>query len=171
MSLVKVYVAGKVSKDSVFRTHYWRDGFCEEIEKLTGLKLKNLDPTKTKANQNRPEEVLSADAYLIKSCDVLIAYLSDDISVGCSQEILIAKYFNKPVIALAPHGGKFNGSSKEYFGKVIHNYKDPFVYTSCDVVCSNLEEVGKALKNLDNIEVRNLDYIKEAAERYGSGAT
>lgn len=171
MNLVKVYVAGRVSKDSVFGTHYWRDGFCKELEKLTGLKLKNLDPTKTKADQNKPEEVLGADAYLIKTSDVLIAYLSDDVSVGCSQEILIAKYFNKPVIALAPHGGKFNGSSKEYFGKVIHDYKDPFVYTSCDVVCPNIEEVAKALKDLDNIEVKNLNYINQAIERYESSTT
>jgi hypothetical protein len=165
---LKVYVAGKVSKDSVFRTHYWRDEFRSKLQKLSGMKLVNLDPTKTEADHNNPAQVFGKDAALIKEADVLIAYLTDDISVGCSQEILIAKYFSKPVIALAPHGGKFNGASREYFGKLIHNYKDPFVFTTCDVVCSDIVEVAKAIKTLDKITPKKIDIIKDLAELHGT---
>jgi hypothetical protein len=97
---------------------------------------------------------------------VLIVYLSDDISIGGSQEILIAKYFKVPVIGLARHGGKFNGADKEYFGKIVKNYKDPFVFTTCDVVCKNTEEVADALKNLQNIQPKTLDIIDESVEYY-----
>lgn len=164
--MIKVYVAGKISKDSVFGTHDWRDNFCAELEKLSGLKLDNLDPTKTGTDQNDSKLVFGADSYLISQSNVLIVYLSDDISIGGSQEILIAKYYKIPVIGLARHGGKFNGADKEYFGKVVKNYKDPFVFTTCDVVCKTVEEVAEALKNIDTLQPKTLDIIPQSVDYY-----
>ena len=164
--MINVYVAGKTSKDSVFGTHDWRDNFCKELEELSGLKLRNLDPTKNGVSQKDTTAIFGADSYLISKCDVLIVYLSDDISIGGSQEILIAKYFNKPVIGLAPHGGKFNGADKEYFGKVVKDYKDPFVFTTCDIVCKTISEVAKELADITNIKPKTLDVIVEAVNYY-----
>ncbi len=164
--MIKVYVAGKVSKDSVFGTHDWRDSFCAKLETLSGVTIKNLDPTKLGCDQNDAQMVFGGDSYLISQSDVLIAYLSDDISVGGSQEILIAKYYKIPVIGLAPHGGKFNGADKEYFGEVVKNYQDPFVFSTCDVVCGTVEEVATKLKDLSSIKPKTLDIIPEAVEHY-----
>ena len=169
--MITVYVAGKVSKDSVFGTHDWRDNFCKELEELSGLQIKNLDPTKTGSDQNDSLLVFGADSYLISQSDVIIVYLSDDISIGGSQEILIAKYYNIPVIGLAPHGGKFNGADKEYFGKIVKNYRDPFVFTTCDLVCKTIAEVAEALKSLKNIKPKSLKIIPEAVEYYLSKKT
>ena len=163
---MKVYIAGKISKDSVFGTHDWRDNFCRELEKLSKLELENLDPTKVGVNQNDPQLVFGADSYLISQCAVVIVYLSDDISIGGSQEILIAKYFKKPVIGLARHGGKFNGSDKEYFGHLVKNYKDPFVFTTCDVVCKTVEEVAESLKTVTKASSKSLDIIPESVDYY-----
>lgn len=164
--MTKVYVAGKISKDSIFGTHYWRDSFCAELEKLSGLRIENLDPTKIAADHRDPKLVFGADSYLISQSDVVIVYLSDDISVGGSQEILIAKYYNVPVIGLARRGGKFNGSDKEYFGKVVKNHKDPFVFTTCDIVCETVEEVAEALKTLGAIKPKSLEIIPKAVDYY-----
>lgn len=144
---MKVYIAGKVSKESQFGTHHWRENFLSELIKLTGLDLENLDPLTTEKVSMSPDEIFAKDCRLIRKCDVLIVYLSDDISVGGSQEILIARYFYKPVIALAPKGGKFNGATREMFGKTITDYKDPFVFSSCDFVCDDINEVADTLKN------------------------
>ena len=165
-SYMKIYIAGKISKDSVFGTHDWRDSFCETVEKLSGIKLENLDPTKVGMNQNDPQLVFGGDSYLISQCDVLIVYLSDDISIGGSQEILIAKYFKKPVIGLSRFGGKFNGSDKEYYGKLVKNYKDPFVFTTCDLVCKTVDEVAESLKALSTISPKSLDIIPESIQYY-----
>jgi hypothetical protein len=164
--MIKIYVAGKISKDSVFGTHDWRDNFCSELEKLSGLKIDNLDPTKTGTDQSDSMLVFGADSYLISQSDVLVVYLSDDISIGGSQEILIAKYFKIPVIGLARHGGKFNGADKEYFGKIVKNYKDPFVFTTCDIVCKTIEEVADALKNLQTVQPKTLDIIPQSVDYY-----
>lgn len=50
MKSLKIYVAGKVSKESVFGTHYWRDGFVKKLEELSGVKLVSLDPAKKMAD-------------------------------------------------------------------------------------------------------------------------
>ena len=164
--MIRVYVAGKISKDSIFGTHDWRDNFCAELETLSGLQLENLDPTKIGTDQHDAALVFGGDSYLISRSDVLIVYLSDDISIGGSQEILIAKYFKVPVIGLARHGGKFNGADKEYFGKVVKNYRDPFVFISCDVVCTTIEEVADALLKLSDITPKTLDIIPDAVAYY-----
>ena len=161
-----IYIAGKVSKDSVFGTHFWRDEFCNVLQKLSGKDMINLDPTKTDVDQSNIDQVFGADAYMISQADAVIVYLSDDISIGGSQEILIAKYFNKPVIGLAPLGGKFNGSSKEYFGKTVHNYRDAFVFTTCDIVCSDIEEVADALRVLESIQPIGIDVIEKRATKF-----
>lgn len=161
---MKVYIAGKVSKDSVFGTHHWRDEFCAELAKLSGLELENLDPLRDQAGLTDPKEIFAHDCRLINQVDLLIVYLSDDISVGGSQEILIARYLRKPVIGLAPVGGKFNGGQKEMLGQIIDNYQDPFVFSTCDVVCGSVEEVAEALKNLGSFKSNGMSIIDQAIQ-------
>lgn len=143
---MKIYIAGKVKKDSSFGTHYWREDFMNELIRLSSIKLECLDPLKEEASTTTPEEIFRKDCRLINGCDVFIVYLSDDISVGGSQEILIARFFKKPVIGLAPKGGKFNGATREMQGKNIDDYRDPFVFSTCDIVCETIEEVAEALR-------------------------
>lgn len=166
MSKLKVYVAGKVSKESGFGTHYWRDEFVKKLEELTGLKLLSLDPTKKLTDQSKPEQAFGADVYMISKADAVVVYLSDDISVGGSQEILVAKYYKKPVIGLAPLGGKFNHKNKEIFGQTVKNYKHPFVYATCDVVCDDIEAVADNIKNLDKIIPKTIEIIRQQADKY-----
>ena len=103
---------------------------------------------------------------MISQSDVVIVYLSDDISVGGSQEILVGQYFKKPVVGLAPLGGKFHHKNKEIFGQVVKDYKHPFVYGTCDIVCDDIEGVAKALKKLDKIKPKGIDLIREAADKF-----
>lgn len=164
--MFRVYVAGKMSKHSSFDSHNWRDDFLREVSKLTGLKFISFDPTRPKKDYSNLEMVFGSDVYMISQIDVLIVYLSDDISVGGAQEILIAKYFKKPVIGFAPLGGKFNGGIKNIAGQTIKNYKHPFVYSTCDVVCGDIQEVARALKNLNKIKPKGIDIIQELGTKF-----
>lgn len=166
MKRLKVYVAGKMSGHSHFSSYAWRDDFLKEISNLSGLKFISYDPTKASKDYSDPEMVFGSDIHMISQVDVVIVYLSDDISVGGSQEILIAKYLKKPVIALAPRGGKFNGSAKEVANQMIEDYKHPFVYSTCDVVCDDIQSVAEALKNLDNITPKTIKIIEQANDKF-----
>lgn len=162
----KVYIAGKVSSNSSFGRHHWRDEFCAKLSELSGINLENIDPTKIDNSIESPQEIFGADVDMISKCDVFIVYLSDDISVGGSQEILIAKYLNKPVLGFAPIGGKFNGSRREHFGRVIENFQDPFVFSTCDSVHGTEEEVADALKGINSIIPKNIKIIDQYRQLY-----
>jgi len=165
---MKIYIAGKVSNNSVFSTHDWRDGFCAELTKIAGLELENLDPLKIQESTMQSKDIFAKDCYLISQSDVVVVYLSDDISVGGSQEILIAKYFNKPVIGLAPRGGKFNGSSRKIAGRMVNDYRDPFVFSTCDAVCDDVATVAEqlVLMSKGGFEIKTLDIIAREAKRF-----
>lgn len=160
---MKLYIAGKVSKDSQFGTHHWRDGFVNELAKLSGLDLSHLDPLPYESGRAYdPDFVFNKDCWLIEQSDCVVVYLSDDISVGGSQEMLIAKYLKKPLIGFAPFGGKFNKAKKEFMGQTSLKYIHPFVHASCDVVASSIEEVAEALKNLP--ETKDITIIDRGVE-------
>lgn len=163
---LKIYVAGKVSKESGFGTHYWRDDFVAKLEKLSGLKLINLDPTRKLTDQNNYRAAFGADVFMVSKADVIVVYFSNDISVGASQEILVAKYYKKPVIGLVPYGGKFHHANKEIFGQRVKDYRHPFVYCTCDVICDDEKEVAETLKHIGKINPKSIDLIKELAEKY-----
>lgn len=158
---IKVYVAGKVSKKSVFGRHHWREEFCQKVSELSGKDIICIDPTKTNIQQDDTSTVFGADAYMISIADIVIVYLSDDISIGGSQEMLIAKYFKKPLIGLAPWKGKFYGSDREYYGKIYKNYKNPFVFSVCDVVCKDINEVSNVVNNWKDIKPKTIELIDE----------
>lgn len=166
---MKIYIAGKVSNDSHFGTHDWRDSFCADLEEISGLTLENLDPLKIQKDNATYRDIFAKDCYLISKSDLVLVYLSDDISVGGSQEILIAKYFKKPVIGLAPRGGKFNGSSRKIGGRIVKDHKDPFVFSTCDVVCDDIASAAKELVRFSKgnfSKVKTLDIISSEASRF-----
>lgn len=143
---LKLYIAGKVSKNSLFGKYHWRDEFIAELSSVNSMQFVNLDPLKFEIpGQYDPQAIFDKDCWLINQADCVIVYLSDDISVGGSQEMLIAKYLKKPLVGFAPLGGKFNSPERESFGHLVRDYVDPFVFATCDVVCGTAEDVAAAL--------------------------
>lgn len=172
MHKIRLYIAGKVDPNSSFGTSHWRDAVCRELAAKTGLQITHLDPTAESSleiNQNDPLLIVGRNSHLQQAADIILVYLSDDISVGGSQEMLIAKYLKKPLIGLAPRGGKFNQKERKLFGRIWENYKDPYVAVSCDKVAETLDEVADYLK--DYVAgltggVKNMDAIREAMDYY-----
>lgn len=173
MKNLKVYIAGKVSKNSVFGTHDWRDGFCVELSKQLGVDVVNFDPTKSSKSfdldQNNSSLVVGRNSFMMKRADLIIVNLTDDISVGGSQEMLIAKYLQKPLIGLAPRGGKFNREEKEFFGRVFTNYIDPYVAITCDRIAQNMEDLVRVIPELLGAvprETKNIAILEETLQYY-----
>jgi len=170
---LKVYVAGKVSSNSVFGTHDWRDKFCKELSLKSGIEIVNLDPVRYEidfdVDHKDSKFIVGKDYFLIKESDVVIVNLTDDISVGGSQEMLIAKYYKKPLIGIAPKGGKFNKTEKEILGKIYKYYIDPFVSVSCDRVGENLEQVAGFLKEFFSPDkIKSISILDDSLEYYNN---
>lgn len=132
------------------------------------MSIENLDPLAYEGDREYdPKFVFDKDCWLINQANCVIVYLSDDISVGGSQEMLIAKYLGKPLIGLAPREGKFNKSNKEILGKITKNYVDPFVFATCDVVADDIAGVARALSDLPS-KPKAIDIIDQGIDRMNS---
>lgn len=165
---MKIYLAGKVSPNSHFGTAHWREPFARELSQLSGLVIENLDPLAYENDREYdPGFVFNKDCWLVNRADCVIVYLSDDISVGGSQEMLIAKYLGKPLIGLAPREGKFNKFSKEISGRIAKDYVDPFVFATCDIIVEDIDGIAKALVNLPS-DPKTIDIISQGIDRMDS---
>ncbi|MGB0757815.1 MAG: hypothetical protein ACPGO5_05185 [Patescibacteria group bacterium] len=145
-----------------------------ELSTFTGCSIVNLDPTKSDENfdldENNDMLIFGRDCYMIKNADVVIVHLTDDISVGGSQEMLIAKYYKKPLIGIAPKGGKFNKAIKVIQGKEYKNWIHPFVSVPCDGVVEDVKSAGKFIKhhfiNKDSKVVPDITLIEDSVAYY-----
>lgn len=146
MKQIKVYIAGKVSPGSSMGTSFWRDDFCRRLEEKSGFNIVNLDPTSQKVLPFDSQMVFGRDSFMIKESDLVIVNLTDDISVGGSQEMLIAKYFSKPLIGIAKEGGKFVNKNFNDFGRIV-DFVHPFVFSTCDAIVNDEDEAAEWIKN------------------------
>ncbi|MCA9459513.1 MAG: hypothetical protein KC550_03110, partial [Nanoarchaeota archaeon] len=120
-------------------------------------------------NENNSKLIFGRDCFMIKSSDIVIVNLTDDISVGGSQEMLIAKYYSKLLIGIAPKGGKFNKEKTEFIGKKYENWIHPFVDIPCDILVENIDETANSIKNYilnKNIKVKNINIIDDTVKYY-----
>lgn len=146
MESIKVYIAGKVNPGSSMGTSFWRDEFCKKLEEKSGFNVINLDPTSRRVLPFDPKMVFGRDSFMIKNSDLVIVNLTDDISVGGSQEMLIAKYFNKPLLGIAKEGGKFVNENFNDFGRIV-DFIHPFVYVPCDGIVNDIDGAAEWIKN------------------------
>lgn len=104
---------------------------------------------------------------MISRADLVVVNLSDDISVGGSQEMLIAKYFAKPLVGIARKGGKFFQEEVEILGKRYKNHVHPFVKMTCDAVVEDIDGVAKyILQHYGCVRPRSISIINESLENF-----
>jgi hypothetical protein len=108
---LRVFFAGRINPLSKHAAPFWREQITWQLNQT----LKNyqvtdacLVPTRNRLiiEHNLPMSVLfSQSCFYIQHSDLLVVNLTDDISIGGSQEIFIAKQLGIPVIGLAPPPG------------------------------------------------------------------
>ncbi|MEK6962993.1 MAG: hypothetical protein AABX70_01105 [Nanoarchaeota archaeon] len=140
--IVKIYFSGKIHP-----TPLWREDVCKTLESKSGCKILALDPTKFEPgfdlNHQNAMLLVGRNSYMIQQADFVFVNLTDDISVGGSQEMLIAKHFGIPLIGLAPKEGKFNKSKEVVVGRMYTDFIHPYVKLSCDAIAETVEEVAE----------------------------
>lgn len=161
---MNIYLAGFVPKgDEEGKTYVdWRVVFSRAINKHT--KADFIDPLDRggEFDESNFEAVFGLDCKRIKECDLLIVN-GDNLGIGGSQEILIAKYFNKPVIVILPKDTTHRRSNILFKGQLIDDWIHPFLYSTCDLMVENIEELTKRkLSKVLNTKPKDLKMIDEA---------
>lgn len=169
MKKINVYIAGLIPDDE---SDNWRDELCKKLAEKSGFALVNIDPSKyhegSDFDDNNSQFVVGRDCFMIQKSDLVIVNLVDEIGIGASQEMLLAKYFKKPLIGIAPRGGRFNREEKKVMGKVFRNWIHPFVNLTCDKVAENADEAADFIRKFfsSSRKAKDFSIIEEALEYY-----
>lgn len=167
---MKIYFAGKVSP--VDGVQDWRDVWANALAEKIGVSIINLDPTKADKDLDldlgNPDLIFGRDCYLIKESDAVIINLTDDVGVGASQEMIIAKYFGKPLIAVTALNGRYWREERIVNGKSYKNWMNPFVSIPCDLVVERVEDAADFLVKIKDQKVKDLSIIDGSITWYNN---
>lgn len=146
----------------------WRKKYTEVIKNTIPNAI-IFDPSKRIINEADSKAIFGHDLFLIKMSDVLLVNAEIQLGLGASQELIIAKYFQKTVIAISPKGSYYTRSYLINEDKVDGN-RHPFLNSVADIIIENISELGTALEKVANANKKgslNWDmFIHEAIDYY-----
>jgi len=103
------YLAGKVPKGAKEHATYqdWREDFEKKCKKLSDCEIKFLNPNQ--GDWSMPMGMyFGRDIEMIKQSNAIVMDGTVRMGAGTAQEILIAKYYNKPVILVCPKNSHYD---------------------------------------------------------------
>lgn len=158
----KIYLAGSVPKSDHGSYVDWR----EDVKKILGDNYEYISPLDSRFPENDFFGVFGQDCHLIKNCDIVFVDASSKLGVGTSQEMIVAKYFKKPVITYLPKDTHHRRSNIILTGYKINDWIHPFIYSVSDIIIGNLDDAYEALSRLDNIKIKDIGIIDEGVRYF-----
>lgn len=167
---MKIYLAGKIPKGKELDDYVnWR----KDYEKVLLKKFPNckfLDPDLTEVGNITTEKDslfwFGHDSWMISECDIVIVQADRKLGAGTSQEMLIAKYFSKPVIVVLPKNSHHRRNNIMMRSGFVEEWIHPFINSTSDLIVENLEEslnwLSEYEKNLKKKEIKDISVIDKA---------
>lgn len=159
---MNIYLAGLVPKgnDEIKNHDDWRHVYVQALSKF--INAEYVDP-RDRGDSNFKEDdfeaVFALDCTKIKNCDLLLVN-GDNLGVGGAQEILIAKYFKKPVITVLPKNTVHRRTNLVFKDSKIEDWIHPFLYCTCDLLLENIEELtAEEIDKVLNSQPKDLGLI------------
>lgn len=141
---MRIYLAGSVAKGKNPEKHVvgWRKKYSIILKEIFP-DVEFIDPSVRDIDESDFEKVVGLDCKHIKNCDLVIVNAEWRLGVGTSQEIIIAKYFGKPVITVAPLGGLYRKKEQQVNNKKVENWVHPFIFVFSDLIIDRIEDLDK----------------------------
>lgn len=148
----------------------WRDWKVEYKEKLsviTNIQFTNGDEWK---DETRPLELVGHDLNLIKTADMVIVNAETKLGAGTAQEMVVAKYFKRPVITVLPKDTHHRKSNIVFNGTKIDDWVHPFILTFSDTVAEDIDEcvawIQDFVNNPGDKKIKDISVVDEAIGTY-----
>lgn len=170
---VSLYMCGKIYKgDQANTMKDWRAEFKIIAEKLLQGNRKisgfvYLDPH-TMTGELPMEGYYARDIYMVSTCNAVVVDASQKIGPGAGQEMIIAKYFGKPVVTILPKDS-YN-RRKTVIDGIEVDYKNPFLVGTSDVVVETKEQAIEWLLDYFSgkimITIKGINVVDNAVDYY-----
>jgi hypothetical protein len=170
VSKMKVYLAGSVSKGDKDERKIlnWRKDYKQKLSSIEELKF--LDPSDITKFEGEPLLVFGGDCSYIKKSDLIIVFAGVKIGVGTAQEMLVAKYFRKPVITVLPKDTHHRRSYLNFEGRIVEDWIHPFIFSTSDLIVEKIEDaiswIEEYIKNPGSKKIKDISLIDNAIKEY-----
>lgn len=166
---LKICLLGSIPKGDEIRES-WKDWKKEYVDKISTIPDTEFTDGDTWKDEARPFELVGHDANLVKTADVIVVNAEVKLGAGTAQEMVIAKYFSRPVISVLPKDTHHRRSNVVFDGKKMDEWIHPFVLTFSDAVVENIDECVEWIKRLKNstvqTKIKNISIVDEAIAAY-----
>lgn len=166
---MKIYIAGPIPKGDNTRKTWidWKVKYKETLNTIDNIKIFDAD---TFRDEDKPIELVGYICKIISEVDLVIINCENKLGAGTSQEMLIAKYFNKPVISIIPKNSHHRKSDIIFNSSKIPDWIHPFILTFSDKIFENINEsiewIEKYSKNDSCIKIKDLSIIDATIKAY-----
>lgn len=149
----------------------WKTDYKKILSQFDNVEFVDGDAWK---DETKPFLLFGHDLNLVKSSDIVIVNaekkIGRGIGVGTAQEIMVAKYFSRPVITILPKNTHHRRSNIVFDGTLISDWISPFLLSTSDLV---VETVGDSLPWIkeymeypENKKIKNISIIDDAIASY-----
>ena len=167
---MKIALLGSLPKGDKVRAG-WVDWKPEYVEKITALlpEVEILHGDMISDNVGA-ELVVGHDLKLVRDADFIIVDARSKVGAGTAQEMVIAKYFCKPVVTVIPRDTHHRRSDATFEGQIIEDWIHPFLKISSDYVADSVEDavlwIGKFSKDMAGFEVKDLSVFDKTITEF-----
>ncbi|MBW2977402.1 hypothetical protein KY331_01010 [Candidatus Woesearchaeota archaeon] len=166
---LRIFLAGSIPKGDDKRKE-WKDWKTNYIEKLSTIKeIEFADPDDWR-DETKPLILFGHDVNMVKTSDIIIVNAEKKLGVGTSQEMVIAKYFSKPVITILPKDTHHRRSNVVFDKTLIKDWIHPFVFTISDLVVEDISEaidwIKEYQKDPKSKKIKDISIIDESINSY-----
>lgn len=166
---IKVCLIGPIPKGDQERKSWkdWKVGYKAELSRIPNVKFTDGDLWR---DETKPMQLVGFDAHLIKTADVIIVNCAERLGAGTAQEIVLAKYFARPVITILPKGTYHRKSNIVFDGKLIEDWIHPFILTFSDLIVEHIDEsitwLNEFNKDPKSKQIKDISIIDDAIDSY-----
>jgi nucleoside 2-deoxyribosyltransferase len=169
---MKIYFAGKVPKgDEAGTASDWRAELATALQQ-TEASIEMISPENTTLDESDALAVFGHDCLLIQSADLVIVNADQKLGVGTAQEMIIAKYFGKPVLTILPKDTHHRRSNLNMYGTIIPDWKHPFIVSTSDHIFDSVSAIATSIGDRSFYSIisspSHIGIIDKAIEHYGS---
>jgi len=159
---MKIYLAGSVPKGDAEAKIFndWRSKYKQLLQKF--FEADFIEPYHKELDEGDFLAVVGQDCRHIKDSSLVIVNAEEILGVGTAQEIVIAKYFNKPVISILPKDTHHRRPNVVFHGKLVEDWIHPFIFTFSDFIVESIDEIEKIKGEIFSSKIKDISVIDEA---------
>lgn len=160
---MRIYLAGIVPKGDKEKevSINWRAQYQSTLESVFP-DAQFIDPYHRDVDESDFLYVFGKDCLEVKNADLIIVNAENKLGVGTSQEMVIAKYFNKKVLTVLPRNSYHRRPDVKFHGVTVADWIHPFIFAFSDMIVESVEELGVRVGEVERLRPKHISIIDTA---------